>query len=176
MSSDIAVGTAHLDGYVSGLAARDGDIREHTAGAFVVAESDPSDTPEKLIHDFYAAQTDFQFSGSQRLESGLRELEHQLCSYVIRRPMGLDGQGQQFVEDRRKYLAFRIMDMVDTIAPEAHGLRTVYKLESKGRATRSDVTFFCIKTTTGFLVLQFNDDSPFIRAQSRSDAGSTPDP
>jgi hypothetical protein len=166
MSADILVTTAHLDGYLSGLAALDGDIRQYTAGAFFVSESNPTETPEKSVHEFYSAQTDLQFSGSQKLKSGLRELEQQLGGYVIRKHRELVDEGQQFVEDRQKYLAFRIMEMVSDIAPEASGLRTVYKLESKGRDARSDVTFFCIRINSGFLVLQFNDDLPFILAQS----------
>jgi hypothetical protein len=178
MHSDIALRVAHLDGYLSGLAAQDGDIRQYTAGAFVVAGNGSSVTPETLVRDFYAAQTDMQFSSSQKLEHGLADLDHQLRAYVIQSPWGLVGQtnSQQLVDDRRRYLTFRVMDMIDGLAPEAYGLRTVYKLESKGDDTRSQLTFFCIKVDGGFLVLQFNDDSPFIRAQEQNATGGASAP
>jgi hypothetical protein len=165
MNNDLAVYVARLAGYLGGLAAIDGDIRQFTATAFVVSGKNSSDSPETMIADFYAAQANIQFSGSQKLERGLGDLERQLNAYVVRRPWGLGEQMQRSVDDRRRYLAFRIMDMITDIAPEARNLRSVYKLESKSSGADSDVTFFCVRIESGFLVLQFNDDSPFIRAQ-----------
>jgi hypothetical protein len=165
MSNTLAAGAAHLDGYLSGLAAGDGDIREYTAGAFVVPTNDDADSPESLVRKFYSHQADLQFSSSQSLES--RDLENQLRSYVIRRPWQLAGQvtAQQLVDDRRRFLAFRIMDMIEDIAPKARRKGSVYKLESSGDGSTSEVTFFCIRIDAGLLVLQFNNDAPFIRAQ-----------
>ena len=166
MNYDLAAHAAHLSGYLSGLAAVDGHIREFLGAAFVVS-GEGSDTPEAMIRDYYAAQTDFQFSSSQKLESGLGSLERELCAYVVRSPWGPAGQAidSQSINDRRRFLAFRIMDMISDMAPEAYPLRTVYKLESKQHGEEVEVTFFCVKINAGFLVLQFNDSKPFIRAQ-----------
>jgi hypothetical protein len=168
MNSNRAIDVARLAGYLSGLVAVDGDIRQYTAGAYVVSGKTSSDSPEAMIRDFYAGQTNFQFSSSQKLERGLGDLERQLGGYLTRKPWGLVEQtiAQHLVDDRRKFLAFRIMDMIADIAPEARNLRDVYKLESSPSDARSQVTFFCVRIDTGFLVLQFNDDTPFIRAQA----------
>ena len=89
MNNTLEIATARLAGYLSGAVAVDGDIRQYTAGAFVVSDKSSSDSPEALIHAFYAAQTDFQFSSSQKLNRGLVDLESQLGDYLIRRPWGL---------------------------------------------------------------------------------------
>jgi hypothetical protein len=166
MNSNLPIDVARLAGYLSGLVAVDGDIRQYTAGAFVVSGKNSSDSPEVMIRDFYAAQTDFQFSSSRELERGLGDLERQLGGYLIRRPWGLVEQTipQQLVDARGAFLAFRIMDMIADMAPEARNLRGVYKLETSASGSRSQVTFFCVRIDAGFLVLQFNDDSLFIRA------------
>jgi hypothetical protein len=166
MNSNLAISVARLDGYLSGIVAVDGAIRQYTAEAFVVSGENSSDSPEAMIRDFYAAQTDFQFSSSQKLEPGLGDLERQLGGYLIRRPWGLTEQTipQQLVDDRGRFLAFRIMEMISDMAPEAHNLRGVYKLESSASGSSSQVTFFCVRIDSGFLVLQFNDRSLFIRA------------
>ena len=167
MSDDLAARVERLAGYLSGLAAEDGDIRQYTASAFVVSGKNGSDSPEAIVHGFYAAQTDFVFSSSQKLEQGLGDLERQIGEYLIRKPWGLAEQmiAQEVVDNRRRFLAFRIMDMIDDIAPEAFKLRSVYKLESMHPGPVSQVTFFCVRIDSGFLVLQFNDDTPFIHAQ-----------
>ncbi len=58
------------------------------------------------------------------------------------------------------------MDMIDAIAPEAFKLRSVYNLESMHPGPVSQVSFFCVQINSGFLVIQFNDDMPFIQAHS----------
>jgi hypothetical protein len=167
MNTELALSLARLDGYLRGVVTVDGDIRQYTAEAFVVAGKDSTDhSPEAMIRDFYAAQTDVQFSSSQKLEHGLGDLERQLGSYLTRRPWGLSEQtiAQDLLNDRRRFLAFRIMDMIAEMAPEARNLRGVYKLDTNGSDSRSQVTFFCIRIEAGFLVLQFNDHSLRIRA------------
>lgn len=161
MDSSLASTVGRLHGYLSGVVAVDGEIRQYTAEAFVVSGENSSDSPETMIRDFYAAQTDIQFSGSQKLERGLGDLERQLGGYLIRRPWGLVDQAitQQLVEARRAFLAFRIMDMIAGIAPEARNLSSVYKLEAGASGSPSQVTFFCVRIDAGFLVLQFNDRS-----------------
>ena len=161
MDSSLANAITRLHGYLSGVVAMDGEIRQYTAEAFVVSGENNSDSPETMICDFYAAQTDIQFSGSQKLERGLGDLERQLGSYLIRRPWGLVDQAitQQLVEARRAFLAFRIMDIIADIAPEARNLSSVYKLEAGAPGSSSLVTFFCVRIDAGFLVLQFNDRS-----------------
>jgi hypothetical protein len=166
MTDDLAVKVARLAGYLSGLAAEDGDIRQYTASAFVVAGKDSVDSPEAMVHDFYAAQTDLRFSSSQKLERGLGDLERQIGGFLIRKPWGLAENtiAQEVIDNRRRFLAFRIMDMIDDISPEAFKLRNVYKLESMQPGPVSQVSFFCVQIKSGFLVLQFNDDMPFIQA------------
>jgi hypothetical protein len=164
MNNDLAVHVAHLDGYLSGVVAVDGNIRQYTAEAFVVSGKNNLESPEAMIRDFYAVQTDFQFSSSQKLERGLGDLERQLGGYLIRKPWGLAEQiAQQLVEDRRRFLAFRIMDMIADMAPETRSLRTVYKLEASASGSSSQVTFFCVGINVGFIVLQFNDRSLSLR-------------
>ena len=166
MNDELAITVAHLAGYLSGLAAEDGDIRQYTASAFVVFRKNESDLPETLIHELYAAQTDFRFSSSQLLDRGLGALERQIGGFLIRKPWGLAENTipEQVIDDRRRFLAFRVMDMIDDIAPEASAMDRVHKLESVHQGPVSQVTFFCVQITVGFLVLQFNDDGPFIHA------------
>jgi hypothetical protein len=166
MNNDFAACVARLSGYLSGVVAMDGDIRQYTAEAFAVSAKESSDSPEAKIHSYYAAQIDLQFSSSKKLERGLRDLEHQLGAYLIRRSSGLVEHSieQQLVDARRAFLAFRTMDMIDDIAPEARDLHTVYKLETSGSDASSLVTFFAVRIDPGLLVLQFNDRSVSIGA------------
>jgi hypothetical protein len=166
MNSNLEIVVARLAGYLSGVVAVDGDIRHYTAGAFVVSDERSADSPEAMIRDFYAEQTTFEFASSQKLEHGLGDLERQLGGYLIRRPWGSIEQSipKKAIDDRRAFLAFRIMDMISDMAPEARNLRCVYKLETSASESDSRVTFFCVRIAAGFLVLQFNDDSPFVRA------------
>lgn len=169
MSSKLAISVAHLGGYLSGVVAVDGEIRQYTAGAFLIADVDSTDSPASTVRKFYAAQTDFQFSSVQKLERGLNDLEQQLGSYLIQKPWGLIDHiiPQTLVEARRAFLAFRIMDMISDIAPEARDSNSVHKLVTSASSATSEVTFFCVGIDGGLLVLQFNDDSLFIRASSK---------
>jgi hypothetical protein len=166
MNSDLAVDAARLSGYLHGLTSVDGDIRQYTAEAHVISRKNSADSPEVMIRNFYAAQTVVQFSSSRKLERGLGDLERELRAYLIRRPWGLVEQtiAQQSIDDRGRFLAFRIMDMISDIAPEAYKLCSVYKVETSGSDSQSQVTFFCVGIDVGFLVLQFNDNSLRIRA------------
>ena len=168
MNDDLIAHVARLAGYLNGLAAEDGDIRQYTASAFLVSSQGGSDSPELLILSHYAAQTDLRFSSSQRLERGLTDLDSQLYECVIRRPFGVPEHtiAHELIADRRRFVVFRIMDMIDGLAPEAYKLREVHKLESIHPAPVSQITFFCVRISSGFLVLQFNDDTPFINANS----------
>jgi hypothetical protein len=171
MNDDLIAHVARLAGYLSGLAAEDGNIRQYTASAFLVSGHDSSDSPEVMIHDHYAAQTDFRFSSSQRLERGLADLDSQLYGCVVRRPLGVPEHtiAHELIADRRRFVVFRIMDMIGDIAPEAYKLAEVHKLESIHPGPVSQVTFFCVRINSGFLVLQFNDDTPFINADSKAE-------
>jgi hypothetical protein len=166
MSTSLAVAVAHLSGYLNGVVAVDGDIRHYTAGAFVIPDENGISSPEASIRDSYGEQTTFEFASSQKLERGLSDLELELGGYLMRRPCGSIEPAipQQVVDARRAFVAFRIMDMISGIAPEARDLRSVYKLETSSSGSDSRVTFFCVRVAMGFLVLQFNDDSPFVRA------------
>jgi len=168
MNNDLAIAVAHLAGYLSGAVASDGDIRHYTAGAFVVGDENGAESPEAMIRTFYAKQTILQFSSSQKMDRGLADLERQLGGYLIRKPWGSIEQSipQQVVDARRAFLAFRIMDMISDMAPEARNLCSVHKVEKDSSGSDSQVTFFCIRINPGFLVLQFNDDSPFVRAHA----------
>jgi hypothetical protein len=167
MNSTFATAVAHLGGYLSGVVAVDGGIRQYTAGAFVVPDTISTDSPSDVIRNFYSAQTDFQFSSSVKLERGLGDLERQLGDYLIRNPWGMIEQvlPQKLIDSRRAFLAFRVMDMISEMAPEARKLHNVHKLVSASESS-SHVTFFCVGIDAGLLVLQFNDDSLFIRANS----------
>src|SRR3569833_2001431 len=147
MNSNLTIAVARLSGYLSGVVAVDGDIRHYNAGAFVVSDNNSSISPETMIRDFYAEQSDFQFSNSQKLDRGLGDLERQLGGYLIRRPWGLAEQtiSQQLVDSRQAFLAFRIMDMISDMAPEARNLGGVHKLETSASGSDSRVTFFCVR-------------------------------
>lgn len=166
MNNELALSISGLDGYVRGVVAVDGEIRQYTADVFLVSGTGHADnSPENAIRNFYVAQTDIQFLSSQRLEHGLRDLERLLGHYLIRRPWGLAEEtiAPHSLDDRRRFLAFRIMDMIGEMAHEARNLSEVYKLETGGSDTRPQSTFFCIRINAGLLVLQFNDDSLRIR-------------
>jgi hypothetical protein len=171
MNDDLIVHVARLAGYLSGLAADNGNIRQYTASAFLVSGQGGSNSPEVMIHKRYAAQTDFRFSSSQKLDRGLTDLDSQLYGFVIQRPFGVPENtiAPEVIADRRRFVVFRIMDMIGDIAPEAYKLREVYKLESIHPGPVSQVTFFCVRINSGFLVLQFNDDTLFIKAHSMAE-------
>ncbi len=52
MTDDLAVKVARLDGYLSGLAAADGDIRQYTASAVIVSGKDSGGSPDAMVHAF----------------------------------------------------------------------------------------------------------------------------
>jgi hypothetical protein len=164
INEELTTAISRLDGYLSGVLAIEGLIRQYSAFAFILQPKQDGDSLESMIRDFFAPHATLQLSNLVKL-GGLGDLEHIIRPHLIRRPLAL-GEGaldQQAILDRQKFLAFRVLDLIASISPEAGPSPNVYKIEGQAPESRSQSTFFCMQLSKGFLVLQFNDDSLALR-------------
>jgi hypothetical protein len=161
MDSELLANTGRLDGFLNGISEVDGSIRQYSAFAFAVTAKADTDLPGPLISDFYARQTSMRVESSERLLGGMGELERSIRPYLLRDPFGIakSGSTAQLVEDRQKYLSFRVLDHIERISAEARTINSVYKVHGNAIGSKSRCVFFCIRIRNGFLILQFNDNT-----------------
>jgi len=161
MNFDLQTLVAQLDGFLSGLASIDGRIRQFTAHAFPLQGGEIG--PQQQISEFYKGQANFEFHNGIKFDHGLKQVETEIQTFLLRDPFGSKiAINSEVVLERKRFLAFRILDLIDQISPETHDLNSVWKFEGKAHNSESICTFFCFKTNAGYLVLQFNDDSAWV--------------
>ncbi|MCU4539547.1 hypothetical protein KTI96_20750 [Acinetobacter bereziniae] len=94
-----------LSGFLNGLAEIDGDIREKNLNIFDV-DNDPSLTIEGNFFKHYDNYVGLDFSYEKIKYSNIETL---IQDYLLTKPLGMTID----TADRKKYLAFRIMDYLE---------------------------------------------------------------
>jgi hypothetical protein len=170
MREDIDANVARLDGYLNGIASLSGRIRGYSAYAYLLHRGVGNPPVERLLTDFFSPRVTFVFDSIEALAGGMRDLEQEIQRYLVRSVLGVSDNFFEdgVLADRRKYLSFVVMDLIDPIV-HAHGKATeVIRLVEKGEGTDTQSVFFCVLADEYFLVLQFNDN--------KLDAGNDKEP
>ena len=152
---------ARLDGYLSGLAALNGEIRNYTSFCYQVQVGEGVSI-ERALKLHYHWRPDLRFSSVRRLDRGTRDLEAQIGAYLVR---NAPGSSQSELHNLRRFLSFRVLDKLSDIVGDLRQPE-VLELTAPGDAKSSDCVFFCVCADGFSVVLQFNDDRKFVAAVS----------
>lgn len=158
MNQFLEIEVARLDGYIHGITELSGKIREHLGAAYLIPRSDQSMSAADLLISHYARQTQFDFASIVQLPGGEADLEAELCDYIVINVLGsVDCPSHEAVLDRKKYLSFRMMDMLETICNQLGSCVSAFKLIAKYDFTyKTQSVFFGLMFDSALLVLQFN--------------------
>lgn len=149
---------ARLDGYIHGITELSGNIREHLGAAYLIWREDQQKSVADLLIAHYACQTQFDFLCVVKLPGGLADLEMELCNHLAVDILGFIGSpSDEAVLNRKKYLSFRVMDMLRIIIDQLGSCTAVFKLIDRYDLTyKTQCVFFGLLFDSALLVLQFN--------------------
>lgn len=155
MNKEICMRVSFLDGYLGGITSLSGGIRQYLACAFITEHKDRDVVAG--VADFYAPNFQLQYSTAELLVGGLKELEKAIQFYLIQNLLGEHAQFEsKKVEERKQYLAFKVMDLIDDVLDCDHKNSEVFKFT--GYSSNVCYTFFCIVYGDKILNLQFNEN------------------
>ena len=160
MKENIEVSVARLDGLLTGIVSLNGKINDYYAGAFILQSKCRDDLRIELEH-YFQSRRKVNIS-EHRSEISLKDLEQEIQKYIAENIFDAKNVfNSETLNDRKKYLSFKIMDMIDFIfinfkhIPYAE--RKIIKLHAVMENFTSDLTFFCIPLMENSnLVLQFS--------------------
>ncbi|MEW8073942.1 MAG: hypothetical protein AB2792_09960 [Candidatus Thiodiazotropha sp.] len=153
MDSMIAV--SRLDGCLYGLSIICGGISEYSAGAMLLNSADDQDSIHSAIVNYFPAEANFGEFSFDCCENGLGDLERDIQHYLLNNILGENvSDNADNIIDRRKYISFRIMDMVDLVIGDCPNPK-VYKINAKINNSGSKCVFFAIAFNDHILALQF---------------------
>ncbi len=155
MNKEIYMRVSFLDGYLGGVSSLNGGIRQYLACAFITEHKDKDVVAG--VADFYAPDFQLQYSAAELLTEGLKELEEEIQSHLIQNLLGEHARfGSKQVEERKRYLAFKVMDLIDDVLGCGHKNSEIFKFT--GYSNDVCYTFFCIVCGDKTLNLQFNEN------------------
>jgi hypothetical protein len=144
---------ARLSGFLWAVSSFSGELREFESFSFSIPIKDKCTSVALQVNTYYSGQHEFSFEETDGASYGLRQLEERIQNYLIR---DKNCVSPERVDNLRRYLAFRIMDMVDeTFAGDIGSLRVVELHENK-RQSSDYAVFFGVLSDHLLLVLQFN--------------------
>lgn len=155
---------ARLDGFLSGVVALNGKLRDYTAFSYVIDLKDHCCSIERSLKAHFSWLPSLDFSDVRRLEYGLRDLEIEIRPFLVMEASHLKGGG---LVDLRRYLSFRIMEIISAAVDDATVIDVVRAIAAPEPSSTQSV-FFCIRVETALVVLQFNDDVEFKRSRTES--------
>ncbi len=161
MTKEMEINLARLDGYLTGIVALNGQINDYYAGAFFLNDVD-EETIESALTTYFAPNCQINFL-NKRTEISLRKLESEIQGFIADNLLGENAYAidATILSDRKKYIAFKIMDMIDFVISENESASKprvhehVHKIEAGFEDSSSNFTFFCISFCNQVLVLQF---------------------
>lgn len=153
MSDDFCAKVSQLDGFLSGIAALQGYIRQYGFNSFVI-ERKPGESIDSALRGYFYWNSDLEFEKIETLPHGLRDLEKLIGYYLIIFAHGFKA------DDLRRYLSFRVMEIISDIVPYGEALEVIF-LKKTSTFSSSDVVFFVIKSKDFWLVMQFNNNEKF---------------
>ncbi len=147
-----------LDGYLSGVVAVSGEIREFSANVKLLEVGGSRDSIKVALEGLFTSE--IKFLEFENLPGGLTDLELKIQPYLLHNAIGINNPKYlKALIDRRKYLSFRVMDLIDEVLNG--NLETkVYKMTATFEASESTSIFFCISFGNQTLVLQFLSNNP----------------
>jgi hypothetical protein len=153
MDSMIAV--SKLDGCLYGLSVICGGISEYSAGAMLLNSADDQDSIHSAIVEYFPAEANFGEFSFDCCEYGLGDLERDIQRYLLNNILGENiSDNSDKLIDRRKYISFRIMDMIDFVIGDYPNPK-VYKINVEIKNSDSKCVFFAIAFNGHILALQF---------------------
>lgn len=165
MKDEKIVEVARLDGYLSGMAVLNGKINDYFAGAFLL-DFIESETLESALKAHFSENCNIYFS-SEKIDISFRQLEVEIQDFIATNVLDSSNKfiDSKLLFDRKKYIAFKVMDLIGFIFSENKGdfslTRNEYvqKIKAELEDTTSNLTFYCIAYGAGALVLQFSKPS-----------------
>lgn len=150
---------ARLDGFMAALAEIDGAIRDFSSFVYLASPVDSANEISITLVKIFESRTNLSIDRVEELDRGLRDLELELREYILRDSTRESHSHfeRDALSDRRKYLSFRIMDMIADILGGERSIR-VFKAHGTYDKSKSKSEFFCVQSRQTLLVIQFNDD------------------
>ncbi|MEW8623918.1 MAG: hypothetical protein AB2559_20280 [Candidatus Thiodiazotropha endolucinida] len=146
---------AWLDGYLNALSSIDGGLRSYFATAFIL-ESDNKSAASTLA-DFFKPEISLSISRVDEINDWHGYLEQALVDVLLKIPLGVQRE-DDLVSERRKYLAFRIMDSIGSMI-ESYEKSLLLDVEVTCINHESRCRFFLISCNEQYIVLQFTDEN-----------------
>ena len=153
---------ARLDGFLFGTTLFSGRVRDYSANSYLIKLGEFSSVESSLIN-FFSDQAKLVISNVKYLKNGVGELEREIENYIIRDTYNVNRDN---LTSLRKYLSFRIMDLIDDILDRNWNV-DVLKMDGIFDSSESISIFFCIQMKDAIFVLQFNDDIEFMKQQEQ---------
>ncbi|WP_146093160.1 MULTISPECIES: hypothetical protein [unclassified Xanthomonas] len=153
---DMEKSVSRLDGFLSGLAAYSGDIRDYSAYAFIAPLKNEKSF-EAAIRNHFSWLPDLEFSKIQIFQHALRDLEVEIRPFLVR---DFRYGNTEEITNLQNYFSFRVMDEI-SIAVSGNEVNQVIKLTATPEPKSSDSVFFCICLENDAIVMQFNNDINF---------------
>ena len=157
---DRMIAVSRLDGCLYGLSTICGGISDYSAGAMLLDSVDDQGSIHSAIVDYFPAEANFGEFSFSCCEKGLGDLERDIQRYLLNNILGENVfDNTDRLIDRRKYISFRIMDMIDLVIGDCQNPK-VFKINAKINNSDSRCVFFAIVLNGRILVLQFLHNQP----------------
>lgn len=102
-----------LEGYLTCLSGIDGDIGEFHSSAFLL-ERFSEDASVDLVN-FLKPHASLSIKKVEKISGWGKYLETEIRSMILRKPLGSGHNKEDILNDRKRYVSFRIMDMIGSI-------------------------------------------------------------
>jgi len=153
------IGVARLDGFLTGVMALNGRINDYYAGAFFIENTTEQNLDINLIRYFQSRCTLNLSDVKYHIKYSQIEQEIQIfiAENILNYPTShFDCKA---IDDRKKYISFKILDMIEFLMPNHEQSSYVFekciKIDGLIKSSTSKDTFFCFPCAHHFLVLQF---------------------
>jgi hypothetical protein len=152
---------ARLDGFLSGCAARNGGIRDYSAGAYLIELNSNECSVEKSLKDYYEWLPSLAISNLRRLDYGMRDLETEIRAFLVRGFSNASVFADE-IPDMKKHLSFMAMEIISSaIGDDYNNVLDVTRMSNVYEPLSSKCDYFCIRLQNFLIFLQFNDDIEF---------------
>ncbi len=147
---------ARLDGFLSGLAAVSGSIRDYTAFSYLIDVVGGDSYVEESIKNHFQWYPSLHISHARKLERGIYGLEVEIREFLVSEGAFVS----ENANDLRKFLSYRVMEMIENVVGDEH-VYEVVRADAAAMEFCSEAVYFCIRFGDKMLVMQFNDDKEF---------------
>jgi hypothetical protein len=157
---------ARLDGFLSGSAARNGKIRDYSAGAYFIEVDSKDCSIEKYLKDYYEWLPSLVISNFQYLDGGMRDLETEIRPFLVR---GISHPIAGEILDVERHLSFMAMEIISSAIEDDYSkVLEVARMSNFHEPLSSKCEYFCMRLENFLIFLQFNDDIEFRAGRRKS--------